>query len=242
MAIPVIGLTTYHAENQHGYPIAALMRAYTAAILQAGGAPVLIPSHLAGANLQAVYGKLDGLLFTGGGDVDTQRYGGKPHPRVDGVDLERDATELELIQLATRDGKPFLGICRGFQVVNVSLGGTLFTHIEDQLAGALKHDYFPGWPREYLAHSVSLEVGSRLVLLVGVDKLQVNSLHHQGVREIAPALSPAAYASDGLLEGVELSGHPFGFAVQWHPEWLTDQIPTKRLFRAFVDAAEGIKK
>lgn len=238
MSLPLIGLTTYHARNQYGYPIAALMRAYTAAIQQAGGAAVLIPSHLTDESLETVSARLDGFLFTGGGDIDIQSYGGDPHPRVDGVDLERDATERALLQAAVRDGKPFLGICRGFQMVNVTLGGTLFTHIEDQLPGALKHDYFPDWPREHLAHTVRVEAGSRLADILGADELQVNSLHHQGAKQIAPGLQSAAYAPDGLLEALELPGHPFGMAVQWHPEWLTDQVPTQCLFRAFVEAAQ----
>lgn len=238
MSLPLIGLTTYHAKNQYGYPIAALMRAYTAAIQQAGGAPVLIPSHLTDESLEAVSARLDGFLFTGGGDIDVACYGGEPHPKVDGVDLERDATERALLQSAVRDGKPFLGICRGFQMVNVTLGGSLLTHIADQHPNALKHDYFPDWPRDHIAHPVRVEPGTRLAEIFGVDGLQVNSLHHQGAKQIAPGLCASAFAPDGLLEAVELPGHPFGMAVQWHPEWLTDQLPTRRLFRAFVEASQ----
>jgi putative glutamine amidotransferase len=239
MNLPVIGVTTYQAKNQAGYPITALMRAYTEAILQAGGVPLLIPAHLPATGLGAIFKKLDGLLLTGGGDLSVHQYGGEDHPSVNGVDAERDTMELELLQAAERDGKPFLGICRGLQVINVSLGGTLFAHIEAQMPAAIKHDYFPDWPREHLAHSVRIEAGTKLAVTLGETELMVNSLHHQGIKEPSPALQVVAVAPDGLIEAVELSGHPFGCAVQWHPEWLTDQPATRRLFSALVEASKG---
>ena len=134
-------------------------------------------------------------------------------------------------------GKPFFGICRGAQVVNVALGGNLYTHIEDQHPDALKHDYYPDYPRNRLSHPVRVEEGSRLAGIVDEPVLQVNSLHHQGIKGLAPTLKPVAYAPDGIIEAVELSDHPFGLAVQWHPEWLTDQQPMRNLFKAFVDSA-----
>jgi putative glutamine amidotransferase len=158
------------------------------------------------------------------------------------VDADRDDIEYALLQLAVNEGKPFLGICRGFQVVNAALGGTLFTHIEDQKPGAIKHDYFPDWPRNYLAHQVDIEKGSRLAEILGATEIQVNSLHHQGADKIAPSLKIVAHASDGLVEGIELPGHPFGFGVQWHPEWLTDRPEVQQLFKAFVGACGKQKK
>jgi len=239
MAYPIIGVTTYHGKNDEGFPIVALLRAYVDALVQAGGTPLLIPSSLTDGALWALYGHLDGILFTGGGDIALDRFNGLPHPRVANVDIERDSIELALLDAVMRDEKPFLGICRGFQVINVGLGGTLYTHIEDQIPGALKHDYSPNFPRTYLAHKIRVEGGSYLANILSETDLSVNSLHHQGAKDVSAALKSTAYALDGLVEGVELPNHPFGIAVQWHPEWLTDQLATRRLFHAFVVAADS---
>jgi putative glutamine amidotransferase len=237
MALPLIGLTTYNGENQYGFPIAALMHKYISAVSKAGGAPVLIPSGLTDEARQTLLERLDGILFTGGGDIAIEHFGGEKHEKIILVDDARDKIELALVKAVAASGKPFLGICRGFQVINVALGGTLFTHIADQLPGAVKHDFNSGTQRDVLAHDVKVDDGTRLAEILGVSGLKVNSLHHQGVKGIAPALKPAAYATDGLVEGLELPGHPFGVAVQWHPEWLAGQESARRLFRAFVEAA-----
>ena len=238
MAYPIIGVTTYQGKNDEDLPIVALLRAYIDALIQAGGVPVLIPSTLTDGGCKAFYSHLDGVLFTGGGDIALNRFSGVQHPRVGIVDAERDSFELNLLETLIYDKKPFLGICRGFQVINVGLGGTLYTHIQDQMPAALKHDYYPNFPRTYLAHRVRVEEDTCLVNILGQSDLSVNSLHHQGAKDIPAMLKPVAYAPDGLVEALELPNHPFGIAVQWHPEWLTDQPTTRRLFRAFVKAAE----
>jgi putative glutamine amidotransferase len=238
MSNPVIGVTTYNGENKYGHPIVALMQRYVSAVSEAGGVPVLIPSSITGEAVKALFDRLDGLLLTGGGDIATERFDGAPHTSVGGVDPARDILELALLQAATESGRPFLGICRGFQVVNVALGGTLYTHIQDQFPGAIKHDYDSDSQRQYLAHVIRLEKGSALAGILGEAEIYVNSLHHQGAKDLASALKPVAYAPDGLVEGLELPDHPFGLAVQWHPEWLTDQPVTRRLFGAFIQAAD----
>ena len=204
--------------------------------MQAGGVPVLIPSMLAEGGWDALYSRLDGILFTGGGDISLEHFAGDPHPRIDEVDPLRDAVEMNLIHAVTSDGKPFLGICRGAQAVNVALGGTLYTHIPDQLPGALDHAY-PGNMRTVLAHEVKIEEGTRIAAILGEPILKVNSLHHQGLKDIAPSLRVTGHAPDGLVEAIELPEHPFGIAVQWHPEWLTDQQSTRNLFMKFVEAS-----
>ncbi len=239
MPLPLIGLTTYNQQNRYGYPIAALMHQYIRAVAQAGGAPVLIPTGLDRSGVEALVDRLDGFLFTGGGDIEVSRYGGQNHPRLMDVDAERDVLEFELAQAAAQAGKPFLGICRGFQVINVAFGGALYVDIADQMPGAIKHAYDSGSERTLLAHEVRLEPASRLAALLGETRLQVNSLHHQGAKEIPARLRPVGFAPDGLVEALEMDGHPFGVAVQWHPEWLTDQPAARRLFRAFVLAAGG---
>ena len=235
---PVIGITTYQDKDAIGLPIVMIYQAYAQAVKQAGGVPVLIPSILAEGGWATLYERLDGILLAGGGDIALDHFKGEEHPRIDGVDHLRDSIELSLFQAAYEDGKPFLGICRGIQLVNVGLGGTLYTHIPDQHPNAIDHTY-PGNMRTVLAHEVKVEEGTRLAEILGEPVLRVNSLHHQGLKDVAPGLRITAYAPDNLVEAVELPEHPFGIAVQWHPEWLTDQQPTRNLFKAFVDAASG---
>jgi putative glutamine amidotransferase len=248
MSAPIIGITSRTAPvPPSGLLSVMVQQAYTNAILQAGGVPVLIPSELSEAGWNELFRRLNGILFTGGGDVASERFNGEPHPAVYGVDEARDALELGLAHLAAEEGRPFLGICRGCQVVNVALGGTLYTHIPDQHPNALRHDY-PGEDgiaaRTALVHPVRIEQGSRVSKILGESILNVNSLHHQGIKDVASALKAVAFAPDGIVEAVEIPEHPFAIAVQWHPEWLTDQEPIQRLFKAFVDAAGkgGISK
>ena len=155
-----------------------------------------------------------------------------------GVEVGQQAVVLAAMKVraAAEDGKPFLGICRGFQVANVALGGTLYTHIPDQHPNALRHDWYPDIPRDTIAHEVRIEEDSRIGQIFGAPLLRVNSLHHQGIKDLAPVLNAVGYAPDGLIEAVELPDHPFGCAVQWHPEWLTTQHEMRNLFRKFVEA------
>lgn len=233
---PVIGITTNQSKNAYGQPTIMLMQSYLNAVMQAGGVPVLIPSLIAEDGWDALYARLDGILFSGGGDIGMEFSPGDPHPRIDDVDLARDAIELKMVQAAASEGKPFLGICRGCQVMNVALGGTLYTHIADQLPNALDHSY-PGNLRMVLVHEIKIEEGTHLAEIYGQPIIKVNSLHHQGLKDIAPSVRVAGQAPDGLVEAIELPDHPFGLAIQWHPEWLTDQDTTRNLFRTFVEAA-----
>jgi putative glutamine amidotransferase len=233
---PIIGITTYQSTTPHGQPTVALMQSYINAVMQAGGVPVLIPSLIADDGWEALYARLDGILFSGGGDIGLEHSPGEPHPRIDDVDPARDSMELKMLRAAASDGKPFLGICRGCQVLNVGLGGTLYTHIPDQLPNALDHSY-PGNMRTVLVHEIRIEEGTYVAEIYAEPIIKVNSLHHQGLKEIAPSLRVAGHAPDGLVEAVELPDHPFGLAVQWHPEWLTDLEGTRTLFRKFIAAA-----
>lgn len=236
---PLIAITTYDGKSPADLPIVAVNTAYVHAILQAGGLPLLLPNQLNQEEWTELVPRLDGILFTGGGDIDPELFSGALHPRVDGVDEERDSLELPLLRYAVEQRIPFLGICRGCQVVNVALGGTLHTHLPDQIETDIRHDCYPDIPRNHIAHPVRVEADSQIAKIFGATELQVNSLHHQGLEKLALALKPVAYAPDGLIEAVELPGHPFAYAVQWHPECLTDQQPTRNLFRAFVEASKG---
>jgi putative glutamine amidotransferase len=235
---PIIGITSLEGRNPDGLPTVMLIQAYIHAIMQAGGVPVLIPSMLAEQGWDVLYERLDGVVFSGGGDIDPKHFSGENHPRVAGIEPLRDTIELNLLRAVVDDGKPFLGICRGIQTVNVALGGTLYEHLGEQFRGEIDHTY-PTTMRTHLVHEVKIEEGTRTADVVGEPILKVNSLHHQGLRDIAPGLRVTGYAPDGLVEAVELPEHPFGLAVQWHPEWMTDQLSTRKLFKAFVEAAEN---
>jgi len=238
---PIIGVTAGRARNEYNQEIVSLTRAYLDAVTDAGGLPVVIPYAAGEADWPAILARLDGILFSGGGDIAPERFGAGPHPRINGVDPARDELEFGLLRRAISDDKPFLGICRGFQVVNVGLGGTLHTHIPDQVPGALKHDN-AGDKRHDLVHEVRFQEGSQVAEVMTEPLLRVNSHHHQGIENVAPGLRAVGYAPDGLVEAIELPEHRFGLAVQWHPEWLTDMQPTRRLFKRFIEAASGRSK
>ena len=237
MTYPVIGVTTMRRENAAGMSLASLAEAYVDALTQAGACPVLIPNALSLASIDELLPRLDGVLFTGGGDIEGSYYQEQAHPKVRGVEPDRDRLEINLLKRVVHDGKPFLGICRGLQLINVGLGGTLYADIADQVAGAAKHDYYSDWKRDHLAHPVAVDEDSRLAGILGGGEVEVNSLHHQAVRQLAPGLVSTASSPDGIVEALELPDHPFGLAVQWHPEWLTAYAPMRALFSAFTEAA-----
>lgn len=240
MPKPLIGITMRNEKDLDESPFVAVGQNYIRAIVQAGGLPFLIPSMLNEEDFNDIYSRLDGILFSGGGDVSLEYFSGADHPRIGTADDERDFTEISLLGAAANDGKPLLGICRGAQVMNIALGGTLYTHIPDQLPNAIDHHY-PGHLRKTLVHPVHVDEASKAAEIFGETLLQVNSLHHQGVKDLAPRIKAVGYAPDNLPEVVEIADHPFAIGVQWHPEWLTDQPAMQRLFKAFVSAASKNK-
>lgn len=235
-ALPLIGVTAHRAADPDRAALDALLALIVAAVERAGGAPVVIPAGLAPSALRAICDRVDGVLLAGGGDVDPACYGAPPHPGVVGVDRERDAAELTLARWAVEEGRPLFGICRGAQVLNVALGGSLYADVADH-PGAERHAYSPGLPADLRPHAVRVAPGSRLAQVLGAPLLLVNSLHHQACRAVAPALRGVAHAPDGLVEAVEAPAHPFALAVQWHPECLPTVPAMQRLFAAFVSAA-----
>jgi putative glutamine amidotransferase len=241
MPKPLIGLTTTRSLISSGRLAYTMNAPYAKSISSAGGLPVLIPLDLSQEDLDGLTTRLDGILFTGGYDIDPRRYGNQLHPKAVGIDSDRDRVEIHLVRAAIADGKPFLGICRGIQLINVALGGTLYEDIKDQLPGALQHDNHSGHSRDYLAHNVKVAPGCRLVQILIDVEVQVNSLHHQGANRLAQELSATALAPDGLIEAFELPGHPFGLAVQWHPEELQEYAAMRSLFQAFIQSCLGSK-
>ncbi len=236
MSSPLIGITTQRAATS-GSPVVGSPETYIKAVQNAGGLPLLIPLDLTPPELDELFTHLDGILLHGGGDIDPALFHGPAHAEVYGIDPDRDRVELQLVHQAADSGKPFLGICRGIQVINVALGGTLYTHIHDQHPNALRHDCYPDFPRDYLAHPVRVLENSSLSKILGKSTIETNSLHHQGLDRPAPRLQPVAWAPDGIIEGVELTGHRFGLGVQWHPENLQAYPEMRALFLALVAAA-----
>ncbi len=238
---PLIGLTTYRKHSRDANrPLFGLMRSYVKAVSDAGGIPLLIPLGLSDEDLLTIVQRVDGLVLPGGGDIDPGFYEGNKHQALRGIDRDRDRVEIFIAQQATKQEKPFLAICRGHQVLNVALGGTMWEDLASQRAGSIKHDYFGTGRRTDLPHTVELEPDSRLAAIIGQETAAVNSLHHQGVRDIAPDLIVSAVAPDGLVEGLEVAGHPFAVAVQWHPENLIDNDPAMLgLFKALMKASQN---
>jgi putative glutamine amidotransferase len=223
--------------NPSGETAFGINEPYTKAVAIAGGLPVLIPGDLSQDDIDALLPRLDGILFTGGYDINPLLYGDQPHPKVEGVDADRDRIEIHLVRQIIKRDKPFFGICRGIQVINVAMGGSLYVHLSDQFPGEVIHDNHHK-PRNFLAHRVNLETNSRLAKIMPSNQVQVNSLHHQGVCRLAQELIPTAYAPDGLIEAIEIPGYPFGLAVQWHPEELLEHEAMCKIFQAFVRSCQ----
>ena len=237
MQAPLIGITTFRRMKDGQVTQHAISEMYVQAVVRSGGVPVLIPADLKQVDAEVLTARLDGLLLSGGGDILPERYGSQPHPKVGSMDGDRDELEIALVKLAVEKGLPFLGICRGIQVINVALGGTLYEDIATQCAHPIRHAYYPDWPRDLRAHGVKAEPDSQLVKIVGKSEFEVNSLHHQGLRNIGAYLRAMAWAPDCLVEAIELPGHPFGIGVQWHPECIPDAPESVALFDAFIKAA-----
>jgi putative glutamine amidotransferase len=233
---PFIGITSELGRNSLGQPQSHLNAAYSRAVVEAGAAPLVIPSDTDPDACASLVSGLDGILLSGGGDIEPWRYQGNPAAPLIEVSAARDELELGLVRLAAELGKPFLGICRGCQVVNVALGGSLYEDLDTEPGSGVRHNV-PGKESPVPAHDVRVEAGSLLAQVLDRVELGVNSHHHQGLRNIPTTLRISARAPDGLAEAVELPEHPFGLALQWHPEWLIHQEWTRRLFTAFVLAA-----
>jgi len=233
---PMIGITSSLIRKRSGSLVCQVGQAYINSIQKAGGIPLMIPVGKDTPSLDSLLSRLDGVLFTGGADIDPLRFNAQTHPRVYGVSQARDTLEFTLIEKALEGDMPMLAICRGIQVLNVAFGGSLYLDIEDQKPNALKHDWFPGYARDKLAHSVKLFPGSRLNSIFGTPEIQVNSLHHQGISQIGENLKATAFSPDGLIEGLEVKEKSFALGVQWHPESMPDDPGMQRLFQAFIKA------
>lgn len=238
---PIVGITCGRIEPAHSHHPSRVgqNQTYVDALVRAGAAPLLLPNLEDQALLRILYEKLDGLLLSGGGDIEPARYGEAVHEKCGRIDLERDEAELTLTRWAVEDGKPLLAICRGIQILNVALGGSLYQDIEAQVADPLEHTWYPEHPRNHRSHTVSIAPETRLAQVFDLEPLPVNSLHHQALKDLAPPLTVSACASDRVVEAVELRSHPFVLGVQWHPEDLApDDARQQGLFDSFVQACQ----
>ena len=232
---PLIGVTTSITVGKH--PERAYVNsAYLAAIQTAGGLPLPIPPQLDARARDEILAILDGYLLTGGGDLDPATFNEPPHPTLFEVAPARDHLEIALVHHAMESRKPLLAVCRGIQVLNVALGGSLFQDVAGDPGTDIQHQQ--GKPREEPTHPVKVVAGSRLAQVLGTTDLRVNSMHHQAVKAVGRGLVPVAFAPDTIIEGVELEDPDrFILGVQWHPEELTERDPSaRRLFGALVAA------
>lgn len=211
--------------------------AYVRSVVEAGGIPFILPPAIGATHAMGALDGLDALLLSGGEDLDPSWYGTAASPDLGEVDRERDLFELALFAAARQRGMPILGICRGIQLINVALGGTLWQDLPAERPSAIEHDRRDA--RSVRTHGVSVERGTRMAVTLGLTELAVNSFHHQGIRDLASPLRASAWAGDGLIEAVEGDdGAPWLMAVQWHPEEMFADVaaPERGLFRALVEA------
>lgn len=239
MQKPLIGITcsTLVLADMRGVPRYALVHHYVDCVLEAGGLPIVVPS-VAPGHADRYLARLDGLLLSGGLDVDPQHYDEEPHPRLGQVDARRDRFELALARAAYEAQLPILAICRGAQLLNVALGGSLLQDIGTQVAKPLRHDQ-ETIQDDAPSHGVAIEPGTRLAEIAAAQRIRVNSFHHQACDRVAPGFVVSARSADGVVEAIEHADPAFCLGVQWHPERMPTDAVTRALFAAFHAAAEA---
>jgi len=236
---PIIGVTSQPKSTKGSsgeLDSHVIGHTYTDAVLRAGGLPVIL-SPVPNEDVSAIVDRLDGLLISGGGDIEPRRYGEEPHPSVRRTDAARDEFEIALTREAYVRHLPVLAICRGLQIVNVALGGTLIQDIPSAL-GSIDHTVIGH--AVYDGHQpVTVESSSLIAKATGSTDLMVNSIHHQAVKDLAPGFRAVAWANDGVIEGIEHEDDDWPLlAVQWHPEYLSHNSDeaSRRLFEGFIDS------
>lgn len=234
---PVIGITcstlppaAADEHRRHSIP-----EVYIDCVVEAGGLPLILP-NIDVASVPAYLARIDGLVLSGGYDIDPENFGEDPHPELGVVDVVRDAFEIALCRGIRAQGIPTLPICRGLQVINVAYGGTLIQHIPAEVEDPIRHTQRT-IRRGTVGHAIEVVEGTRLHEIVGTTRTRVNSYHHQAVRDVADGLVVSARAPDGVIEGLEDPDHPWCVGVQWHPERCPSDPVTKALFAGHVEAS-----
>ncbi len=236
---PIIGLTTYQRERG---AYCVVVTEYIESVFAAGGIPVCIPAVKDEADYGYYMEILDGIIFTGGVDINPSCYGEEPLKEVSGIAPSKDEYELGLFKKAYDGKMPIFGICRGNQLINVALGGSLYQDINSQLPGSFGH-YPKETPEDELYHSVELVEGSKLHEIMGVNKLHVNSFHHQAIKSLGRELKVTAVSKDNIIEAVESTEDRYLLGVQWHPECLTKRYQIfLSLFSRLVQEAAVYRK
>lgn len=234
MPKPIIAITTNHTTKDLTLNPEST---YCNAVAGAGGIPEMLPRDLPMADYAGLREKYSGILLSGGGDLDLRYFNGEPNPAILPPSPQRDELELAMVKIAVETDWPLFGICRGVQVLNVALGGTLYTDIPSQFQTRLQHATPAEKGRYFLAHKVEILVDSSLARVMNTSSTGVNSFHHQAIKKLASELSVTARATDGLIEAVELPDRKKPvFGVQWHPENLQAIQGHKNLFVEFVRA------
>lgn len=229
---PLVGLIPLVDEARESL---WMLPGYMQGVARAGGLPVMLPLSGDAPDFEQMASLCDGFLLTGGHDVSPELYGAQRLPVCGVCSPERDRMETALLRLAMRADKPVLGICRGIQLINAALGGTLWQDLPSQRPSLVEHHQRP--PYDVPVHGVSILPDTPLADLLGAPRLSVNSYHHQAIRSLAPPLSPMALSEDGLVEAVWHPGLRFLWAVQWHPEFCRpEDAAAQAIFRAFVGA------
>lgn len=232
MSLPRIGISGRIATVD-GAERTGVNASYLRAVAAAGAAPIVLSPLAGDGAIPSLLDGLDALILSGGADVDPVRYHETRHPALGTVEPLRDAFELALIADARTRALPILAICRGLQIMNVALGGTLWQDLPTEVV-----PHPQSGPRTQRVHGVAVQPGSRLAEALGVTTLDVNSFHHQAIRELAPGLAATAHATDGVIEGIEATDGWWVLGTQWHPEefWGDPDAPEQALFRALVAA------
>lgn len=209
---------------------------YVKAVERAGGSPVLIPITTDVESITPILNMLDGIIFTGGSDIDPSFYNEAPSEKLGEVKLPRDTHEINLAKkVILETNLPYLGICRGSQLLNVACGGTLYQDLGSERADVEEHSYFERSPKHVSVHTAQIKERSRLHQIVQCDVLDINSFHHQAVKDVGQGLKIVATAPDGTVEAVEMSGERFVLAVQWHPEMMSEvDTHSMNLFKHFI--------
>lgn len=235
MDMPVVGVTPLYDYSKNSI---WMLPGYLKGLEQAGALPVVLPLTSGEEELERALSLCNGVLFTGGQDVNPAIYGQDRLPVCGEISAERDGEERYLLKRCIERDIPLLGICRGIQFINAALGGTLFQDLPAQHAGGVNHCMTPPYDRP--VHRVTFPVGSPLAAIVGRDCAQVNSYHHQAVKDLAPRLRVSAVSEDGLTEGVYLPEARFLHAVQWHPEFdYMVNADSRAIFSAFVKSCRA---
>ena len=232
MSKPLIGISLSFNDKDRIYQSG---ETYIESVRKAGGIPILLPHSPEDA--QALALRCDGLLISGGPDIDPSLFGEQPVPKLGSICPERDASEYALLQAFLAVGKPILGICRGMQILNAFCGGTLYQDLGSQYTEAPVQKHVQEAPRWFTSHEVTVVQGTKLSAMLQAEKIGVNSYHHQAVKDIAPGFTITATAHDGVIEAIEKLDHAFCVGIQWHPECMFAlNTPFDNLFTAFVNA------